>query len=99
MEINIPQRLKDLRKEHSFTAAKVSNGIGMKIGSYLAYEEGRAFPPIPTLINLCVFYGKTFDELLGVVNKRNEQEKIVAAYYCSDTEKRKIVDFILNLNC
>jgi transcriptional regulator with XRE-family HTH domain len=101
MQINIPQRLKSLRSEHRFKALYVAGAIGMKRGSYLAYEEGRATPPLEKLFSLSKLYGfRSIDELLGVsAGTGNEVSEIANAYHCADAEKRKIVDFILNLNC
>lgn len=101
MEINIPQRLKSIREGRKLTQEKVAKAIGTKRGTYQTYEEGRATPGIPTLIKLSNFYGfHSLDQLLGIVeNKEPEQPPLVLAYHSVDLEKRRIVDFILNLNC
>jgi len=101
MEINIPQRLKDLRDTHKRTQEKVAAGIGVNRKTYQSYEEGRATPPIPVLIKISAFYGYySLDVLLGMEGvKEQEQTGFVKAYHSADMEKRKIVDFILNLNC
>lgn len=96
MEINIPKRLKDLRAEYAYTQHNVADGIAIKRTTYQAYEEGRAEPPIPTLLNLCSFYGKTVEELLGI--STSKPNKILDAYYHINPEKQRIVDFILGLN-
>lgn len=101
MQINIPQRLKTIRESRNLTQLKIANAIGMKRGTYQTYEEGRASPGIPVLIKLSTFYGfNSLDQLLGMEEgKEQEQPPLLAAYHSVDLEKRKIVDFILNLNC
>ncbi len=100
MKIDIPQRLKDLRKESGFSQLTVANAIGMKRATYQAYEEARAIPPLPTIISLTYFYGfNTIEEMLGIKIGVRKENKVLDAYYHADPEKRKIIDFILNLNC
>ena len=101
MEINIPLRLKGLRESHKRTQEKVAAGVGVKRKTYQAYEEGRATPPIPILIKIAAFYGLySLDQLLGMEElKEHEPSGFMKAYHSVDLEKRKIVDFILNLNC
>lgn len=101
MEINIPQRLKDLRAEHSYTQQNVADGIDIKKRTYQAYEEGRAMPPLDVFISMAAFYGYySIDKLLGIEGKLQEVNGVfMDAYHSADPEKRRIVDFILNLNC
>jgi transcriptional regulator with XRE-family HTH domain len=95
--INIAQRLKDLRKQYAFSQANVADGIGMKRSSYQAYEEGRATPSLETYIRLCALYGfNTIDVLMGI-SEPKKQNLLLEAYYRTDPEKRKIVDFVLGL--
>jgi transcriptional regulator with XRE-family HTH domain len=100
MKINIPQRLKDLRKETGFSQQTVADGIEIKRTAYQAYEEARATPPLETLVSLSILYGfKTINELLGITEPEKKLDNMLDAYYRADPDKRKIVDFILNLNC
>lgn len=99
MQINIPQRLKAIRESRKLTQAKVATAIGVKRGTYQTYEEGRATPGIPLLIKLSSFYGfYSLDQLLGIEEEKQQQE-VIKAYHSVEPEKRRIVDFILNLNC
>ena len=99
VKINIPQRLKDLRKEPGYSQQTVAEAIEIKRTAYQSYEDGRATPSVETLISLCILYGfKTINELLGISEPEKKQDKMLDAYYSSDPEKRKIVDFILNLS-
>jgi transcriptional regulator with XRE-family HTH domain len=100
MELNIPQRLKDLRSEHGYSQDQVAGYCGMTPGRYGHYENGRATPSIETLILLCEFYGfDTINDLLDMNEPKRKQVEMLEAYYRADPEKRKIIDFILNLNC
>jgi transcriptional regulator with XRE-family HTH domain len=100
IEINIPRRLRDLRKESGYSQLVVADAIGMKRPAYQAYEEGRAIPPLPAIMSLCSFYGfASIDEMLGITIGARNKNEVLDAYYHTDPEKRKIVDFILNLNC
>jgi len=103
MEVNIPQRLKSIRESRKLTQEKIANGIGIKRSAYASYEEGRATPPIPLLIKLAFFYKlNSLDQLLGIsieVEMAQESNSFNNAYHSIDPERRKIVDFVLNLNC
>jgi len=107
MQLNIPQRLKDLRESHGYSQEKIANFLGMRPGTYQHYEAGRACPSIETFLLLCELYNfSTINELLGLldasglpIERKEPQNAIVFAYHSIDPEKRKIVDFILNLNC
>lgn len=105
MEINIPHRLKSVRESRQLTQAKVAAAIGMKTAAYGHYEAGRAEPSLPILLKLTTFYElNSIDQLLGIEGeigkaRDHSQSKVINAYHSADIEKRKIVDFILNLNC
>lgn len=102
MQINIPQRLKAVRESRKLNQEKVANGIGIKRSTYASYEEGRATPSIQLLIQLAFFYDfNSLDQLLGISieeEKNTDKSSFSEAYHAIDPERRKIVDFVLNLN-
>lgn len=100
MEINIQQRLKHIRLKNQFTQKQIANGIEVKEKAYQAYEEGRSIPSIFTLLKLADFYGYTsLDVMLGVKDGESKFSEFTKAYYAAPADKRRIVDFVLNLNC
>ena len=101
VQIDIAQRLRNVRLQHRFTQERIAENIGIKKSTYAAYEEGRAKPSLDTFLKLSEFYGfNSLDELLGIVKiKTGKTSPIDIAYNSTNEEKRKIVDFILNLNC
>lgn len=100
MEINIQQRLRDLRKENRFSQAQVAEFCGIKPKTYNHYETGRAIPSLSNLLKLTTLYGlSSLDELLGIKFTAKKLSILEGAYYSAPLDKRKIVDFVLNLNC
>lgn len=99
--LNIAQRLKELRRQHGYTQKQVVTATGITRASYGAYEENRATPPLSFLLQLSKFYGlHSLDQLLGLtIENKKTKDELLTAYYMADPDKRKIVDFILNLKC
>jgi transcriptional regulator with XRE-family HTH domain len=99
MEINISQRLKDLRKQHQYSQKQIANGIGMKRCAYQAYEEDRAAPSVTTLFKLSEFYGfYSLDLLLDIAGKQRQIiTEFTKVYHSANPDRKKIVDFILAL--
>lgn len=99
IDYNIAQRLKELRNNEGYSQETVANAIYIKRATYAAYEEGRAEPSVAVLVSLAKLYElETIDQLLGLSEvKEKTKDTILQAYYRADREKRKIIDFILNL--
>jgi transcriptional regulator with XRE-family HTH domain len=67
IEVNIPQRLKELRKNRNYSQGQVAQRLGIKLRTYQAYEEGRASPRVRLLLRLAVVYELfSLDALIGV---------------------------------
>lgn len=61
---SVSERLKKLRKETGATQVKLADATGISRSSYSSYEEGRAIPPLDTLLRLADFYQISLDELV-----------------------------------
>lgn len=98
---DLPDILKRERKRRGKNQQEAANIIGKKRSCYAAYEEGRAYPSIPSLQKFAQAYGyKTVDDLLGQKNdkiKKDDISILVESYMSSSKRKREIVDYILGL--
>lgn len=61
----IPQNLKYLRKDRSWTQDQMAKHLGVKRSLIGAYEEGRADPRISFLLLVCQKFKLTMDDLVG----------------------------------
>ena len=97
--INVAARLKELRGKR--TQGQIADVIGLKRGAYQAYEEGRANPPLPTLLKLAAYYDlHSLDKLLGIEKaEQTQKDELLMLYQCAKPAARKIVDIALNYNC
>jgi len=100
-QINTADQLKKIREARKQTQNTVANGIGIKRGAYQAYEEGRAYPPLPVLFKLAEWYGlNSLDQLLGITPVVvSPGDELYHAYQAARPASRKIVDIALNYNC
>lgn len=72
----LTKRLKDLRKDYSFTQAKVAVRLGIPRSTYSGYENGVREAGYHFLVGNSKLYNVSIDYLLGLTNKRNyENEK------------------------
>ncbi len=92
--IEINERLRALRTQNHLTQQRVADSVGVRRPAYQAYEEGRAVPPLDTLLRLSELYGYTsINELLG--HQSAPVHPLMKKYLTLSLEKKKIVDFIL----
>jgi transcriptional regulator with XRE-family HTH domain len=93
----IKARLIELRKTHNFSQVYVATFCGLTSGTYQHYEVGRAEPSVATLYKLAELYCFSgIDELINGSEKT--QPLLIDSYISLPLEKRKIVDFILQLH-
>jgi transcriptional regulator with XRE-family HTH domain len=69
------ERLKELRKDHSFTQAKVAVQLGIPRSTYSGYEKGIREAGYHTLVELANLFNVSIDYLLGITNKRNHEDE------------------------
>ncbi|WP_350340159.1 helix-turn-helix transcriptional regulator [Paraflavitalea speifideaquila] len=74
----LPARIKDLRKQASYTIKQVADQLGVKIGRYQHYEAGRATPDIDMLIAISHIYKLSSTSYLAVTRpgKASSNENI-----------------------
>lgn len=94
---DISERLKHLRKRSKFTLRIIANYLGTSVSCYQHYENSRAAPPLHILIRLASLYNFTLDELVG--DAKPQTPKIEERYRMASPEERRIVNFILKLDC
>ena len=94
----ISEILREHRKASQLTQQQVADALGITRSNYGSYEEGRAEPSIQRLIDLARFYNyPSFERFLELDEPLQKRPKIQDAYLRAPADKRKIVDFILNL--
>lgn len=64
MKQRVADNLKRLRTAGRFKQREVAEGVGISVRKYQSYEEGRASPPLETLIYLAHFHSVTVNDLL-----------------------------------
>lgn len=96
--IDIASILKRTRKKRKIKQHVVAARIGMKRGTYGAYEQERATPDINGLIKIAIAFGyNSLDDFLFKGRSETTRLPIVKAYYKASEEQRKIVDLILKI--
>lgn len=60
---HVARNLKVLRTRHGLTQKQLAEQLGVKPPVIGAYEEGRAFPPLPVLLKMADFFLISLDEL------------------------------------
>ena len=97
MKYDFPKRLVEIRKSLKYTQTDMANFLGIKRSRYGSYEEGRAFPVFPDLVEFAEKLGfKSLDDflLVGEIKSKNI-DGILGKYYRLSIQDRQIVDFIL----
>ncbi len=59
-------KIKQLRKEHGYSQAKLADTLETTQQHYSCYENGKNEMPIRHLVKLCALYNVTADEILGL---------------------------------
>lgn len=62
--MGLPENLKYLRKITRLPQREMAEVIGVKLGTYQKWEEGRSEPHICMLVNLAKLHGVTVDKLI-----------------------------------
>lgn len=73
------RRLARLRKDAELTQAEVAKQVGVSTRTYTYYESGERIPYADTAVALAGVFGISTDELLGVFDSNEEQQKARAA--------------------
>ena len=73
------RRLVRLRKDAELTQAEVAKQVGVSTRTYTYYESGERIPYADTAVALAGVFGISTDELLGVFDSNEEQQKARAA--------------------
>ena len=68
--MQICQRLKELRREKSFSQKVVAEALGVVYQQYARYENGNNEIPLHHAVTLAKFYGVTLDYLVGLSDVR-----------------------------
>ncbi|MEO6610725.1 MAG: helix-turn-helix transcriptional regulator [Chitinophagaceae bacterium] len=98
-EIDISKIFKENRRRLGLTQNQMADLINIKRGRYGSYEEGRACPKISELVNITRLLGyDTIDAFLKLKEPVWTSGKMNQAYRHLNDVKKKIVDYILNLD-
>ncbi len=65
-DLTFSKNIKYLRERNRLIQLDLAEGIGVKRSLIGAYEEGRAYPPVPILIKISHFFNVSIDDLLLV---------------------------------
>lgn len=62
------ERLSEIRKDHGHTQADLANLLHVSVYSISAYEQGKTWPTLGTLRNICRIYKVSSDYLLDLTD-------------------------------
>lgn len=63
---NLPEKLKELRKEKGISQKEVSAALGLTRNAFTNYENGYREPSLETLKKICRYFEVSADYLLGL---------------------------------
>ncbi len=66
-------RLRELREDHDLTQQQIADVLGTSQTMYARYERGANELPIRHLITLCLYYGVSADNVLGLDKKTHRR--------------------------
>ncbi len=73
MEINLKEKLRELRQQKNITQEALANHLGITPQSVGKWERGEGFPDITLLPKIAFYFDVTIDELLCVDQERVEE--------------------------
>lgn len=65
-----------LRSQKGMTQKEVAEAVGIKTGTYNAYEKQRSEPPAETIVRLAYLFDVSTDEILQKNNLNKDPEKM-----------------------
>lgn len=71
VNINMGERLKDLRTKRNWTQKQVATRIGLAVSAVSSYELGTRYPSYDILIRLARLYNVSTDYLIGKEERRS----------------------------
>lgn len=74
-----------LRSQKGMTQKEVAEAIGIKTGTYNAYEKMRSEPPAETIVRLAYLFDVSTDDILQKNNLNKDPEKM--QQYTEEAEK------------
>lgn len=84
-------KLKKLRMEKQLSQKEVADKLNVTHQTISAWETGKTLPDLETLVQLCILYNTSLDELCEF--EQTSQDKI----FRLELEKEKKQDFILSI--
>ena len=66
MQLKLPEKIKNYRKEMELTQEGLAEAIGVTVGAVSKWENGNNVPDILTLMQLANFFNISMDELVGL---------------------------------
>ncbi len=88
---DLPERLKELRKQKKLTQKEIAEKLGIKQNSYSDWENGKSEPNVKTILMLAQELDSSIDYLLGASSINVNARDIIEQYNNSSmVEKLKI---------
>ncbi len=88
-DLEIDNRLRELRKEHDLSQEELAEALGVSRQSIISLEQGRSLPSLPIVIQLCRFFDRAFEDIFRF---QREIEKEINNAFCSDKIRINVVD-------
>lgn len=88
------ERLSEVRKDHGHTQAELAKLLHVSVFSISAYEQGKTWPQLTTLRQICRLYKVSSDYLLGLSDDYGpEYLNSHRSNHFSDEERAKIKEY------
>ena len=71
-ELNIKNRLKDLRQQNKLSQEELADKLGISRQSIIALEHGKYMPSLPLAVSLCNFFDSAFEEMFDFEREIDE---------------------------
>lgn len=94
--MNLPERLKLLRKEHKMTQKNLALKLGIAQPRILEWEKGKRNPNKESLENLAEVFHVSVSYLLGETNVKNSYEIVELMEQLNEPRQKETIDFAKN---
>jgi len=71
-ELNIENRLRELRKQRNLSQEELADALGISRQSVIALEQGRFMPSLPLAVTICQFFNSAFEDMFEFENSIRE---------------------------
>jgi len=96
--MELPKRLKRLRKVFRYTGKEIAEKIGVSDSTYRNYETGKREPSLSILILISKIYSVSLDYLVGLTDEAPQSSiNLLSERYSLNEMEKRILKFYMTL--